>query len=327
MNKKIFHISLKMIIAGIITLLVAYALKITYYTTAAAIAILSIQWTKRDFINIAIKRLISGVLSIIIASLMFYYIGQNFFVYSLFLIIFIILSWIFNAPEGIVPSIVLVSQIFVFKLEGPNNFFNFVSQQLILLLIAVGVAFIVNMFYPQYRTKEFKRNLYLVDGIIENEIIQLKNKLRNNIDKSITYDAKAELNKIMNEAHMIDRDLILQNDHRYITYLYMRDTQLNLLLNISNNIDNISQNHPYKELIAQFLDKLSQNIGFDNHALYIMDDLEELKQFFVNTELPKTRKEFETRAILFQILTELERFLKLKIEFHNKYPNFMEDIT
>jgi uncharacterized membrane protein YgaE (UPF0421/DUF939 family) len=40
------------------------------------------------------------------------------------------------------------------------------------------------------------------------------------------------------------------------------------------------------------------------------------------SDLPKTREEFETRAILYQILLELESFIKIKIEFYHTYPSF-----
>ena len=71
MNKQAVNISIKMILAGVITLFVTYLLNIEYYTTAAAVSILSIQLTKRDFITIAIKRIISGIAAILFSALLF----------------------------------------------------------------------------------------------------------------------------------------------------------------------------------------------------------------------------------------------------------------
>src|SRR5690554_2217635 len=105
MNKQVLHISIKMTLAGVLALFIAYFLNIEYYTTAAAIAILSIQWTKTDFIIIAIKRLISGIFAILLATLLFTLISKSFLVFALFLIIFTVISWLFNIQEGIVPSV------------------------------------------------------------------------------------------------------------------------------------------------------------------------------------------------------------------------------
>lgn len=320
MKIKILNISFKMILAGIITLVLAYFLGIRYYTTAAAIAILSIQWAKRDFISIAARRLASGIVAIALSSLMFYFLGQTFVVFSVFLIIFILGSWIFAVPEGIVPSVVLVSHFFtVEKLT-----WEFIGEESSLLIIAVGVAFVINMLYPQSTIKNMKLNMLKVDGIVEEEVINLKKKLLGEVNTHTIETSKNELKSIMDEARMIDRDIILQNDHRYITYLYMRNMQLNVLSDIASSITYVTENHPYREIVANFIDKISKNISIKNRASVLKEELQELKAFFVTTELPKTRKEFEVRAILFQIIKDIEMFLDLKIDFHNKYPNFIE---
>ncbi|WP_162140281.1 aromatic acid exporter family protein [Haploplasma axanthum] len=320
MKTKLVHISIKMIIAGIVTLFLAYFLNVRYYTTASAIAILSIQWTKRDFINIAIKRLISGVAAILLATLMFTYIGHSFLVFSCFLIIFISASWFLNAPEGIVPSVVIVTHLLSIDMIT----FAFVLEETLLLVIAIGVAFIVNMIYPQSSVQSMKKSLRDVDSILEEKLLKIKNKLLNTEKTELKINSKKELGKIMSEVHMIDRDIILQNDHRYITYLYMRNMQISVLDAIDKNVDSIKENHPYRFVIADFIDKVGKSIGFNNYASKLIVELEELKEYFVKSELPKTRIEFETRAVLFQIINELETFLSLKIEFHNKYPNFIE---
>ena len=324
MNKNFLNISLKMIIVGIVTLIIAYLIGITNYTTAAAIGILSVQWTKRDFLGIAFKRMVSGVLSIIVSALLFYYLGTSvamkFILFSVFMIGFITLSWLFNAPEGIVPSLVIVAHIFLIE----TITFRFVIEEILLLLIAIVIAFIVNMTYPQFNSNRMKYNLHKIDGIIEDELTFIINKLKD-VGSNVRMDSIKELNSILSEAKMIDRDIILQNDHRYITYLYMRNTQLKILLNVSRNTDKIRSDHPYKEDIANFLIKVSNNIGFNDRATPLLAELADLNNYFIEVSLPKTREEFETRAILFQILHELSSFLELKVDFHKKYPHFMEE--
>lgn len=318
--KNLLNISLKMIIVGLVSLFLAYLLGVRNYTTASAIGILSVQWSKRDFFKIAAKRLSSGILSIAISGLLFYFLGQNFLNFSIFIVVFILLSWFLNAPEGIVPSLVIVAHIFLID----KITVGFIFEEILLLLIAVLVAFVVNMTYPQYTKNQMTYNLHKVDAIVEDFIIYL---IRNMKGDSSLYSNNVtnDISRIMNEAKMIDRDIILQNDHRYITYLYMRDTQLSILKNISKNVNKIDDDHPYKDKIIIFLTKVSKNIGFKDRASSLLIDLEELDSYFINAELPKTRKEFELRAILFQIFNEVRAFLELKVEFHNKYPHFMEE--
>ena len=52
-----------------------------------------------------------------------------------------------------------------------------------------------------------------------------------------------------------------------------------------------------------------------NNARGLLEELEDVKQQMRLQPLPVTREEFEARAVLFQVLLELERFLVLKREF------------
>lgn len=318
MIKQVLHISLKMTLAGIIALFIAYVLGIEYYTTAAAIAVLSIQWTKTDFIIIAIKRLISGVFAILLATLLFTVLNNSFIVFAVFLIIFTVISWLFKIQEGIVPSVVIVTHFMLV----PQITASFVLEETLLLLIAVGTAFIVNMVYPQYSFKKVRYDLKRVDKIIAYELNNIVLNLEKNEKNVSILESKENFKKIMLEAEMVDRDVLIKNDHRYITYLYMRNTQLETLELINKHLGLIKNDHPYKDIVAKFLNKLSQNIDFDDRASNLKLELESLRKYFIETELPKSREEFEVRAMLFQILNELELFLQLKIDFHNQYPTF-----
>ena len=318
MKKQVLNISIKMIITGIVSLMIAYILKLEFYTTAAAAGILSIQLTRKDFISIAIKRSISGVFAIIVSALLFHLFGQTFFMFALFLIGFIILSWFFKLSEGIVLSVVLVTHFLLVDVIT----IRFVFDELLLLFISIGVAFFVNMFYPNYSKKLMIENLYSVDSIIEDYLNDLINcSINGNEFKSNVYLKR--MHDLMVDSQMIDKNFIIYNDHRYITYLYMRRMQLQILDNIYRSMKRIEYEHEYIDKIVAHLNDIKENISFENRAKSCYERHLKLKEYFINSDLPTTRKEFETRAILFQLLNEIEQFLKIKLDFHNKYPNFI----
>lgn len=318
MNKQVFHISLKMTLAGVIALIIAYLLKLEYYTTASAIAILSIQWTKTDFINIAIKRLISGLAAIALASLLFTQIDDGFIAFFIFLLIFTTFSWVFKLSEGIVPSVVIVTHFILV----PQVTLAFVIDEILVIIIAILVAFVINMFYPQFSFKKVKHDLHKVDNIISTQLKATASNLIKGNELTNINESKQALRKIMNEAKMVDRDILIRNDHRFITYLYMRRTQLETIELIAKHLKLIKDDHEYKTKVANFIDKISHNINFEDNASLLKEELSEMQTYFMESSLPKTRKEFETRAMLFQIINELSLFLQLKIDFHKQYPTF-----
>lgn len=320
MNLRNINIAIKMILAGVLALFIADLLNITYYTTASAISILSIQLTRKDFIEVGIKRLISGTFAILLASLLFYTLGHTFIVFSLFLVIFILTSWIFKISEGIVASTVIVTHLLLID----KITVGFILEEFLLLLVALSVAFLFNMFYPEFDKKTINRSLIETDNIIKKELEKIHDLLTNTYEESNVNLIK-ELDYLIKEAETSSKNLIIHNDYRYTNYLYMRKMQLNILLNIEKEIKELIMSHHYQIKIADFVYKISNNISFNNEAKFLLNDLNDLKTFFSNEPLPEYRVEFELRAVLFIILNELEQFLQLKIDFHESYPNFKKE--
>lgn len=320
MTKRNLNIAVKMILAGVLTIIVAYLLKIENYTTASAISILSIQITKRDFIEIALKRLISGLLAIVFASLLFFYFGQTFLMFAIFLIVFITLSWLLKAPEGIVSSTVLVTHL----LTVTNLDISFVIDEILILIIAITIAFLFNMFYPEFDKQTIKKGLLSSDKVIEDQLIKIYHILTN---KKINYeiDLKGEMNSIINNVEIANKNVLIQPDYSYNKYLYMRSLQLDILIDIENELKKLIINHHYQIKIASFIYDISENIGFDNNAIHLLTDLNKLKDFFKLEPLPKYRYEFELRAVLFIIINKLEQFLIIKDDFHKQYPKFIKE--
>jgi uncharacterized membrane protein YgaE (UPF0421/DUF939 family) len=49
-----------------------------------------------------------------------------------------------------------------------------------------------------------------------------------------------------------------------------------------------------------------------------MKDLESMLMDFRNSDLPKTRSEFENRAALFVLLNDFSRFIQIKKDFYEQ---------
>src|SRR5699024_6186330 len=66
------------------------------------------------------------------------------------------------------------------------------------------------------------------------------------------------------------------------------------------------------EMLAKFLENLSQNVHSGDTTDISLHKLEELYKSFRKTALPKTREEFEVRAKLFYLIFEMENYLNIK---------------
>ena len=95
----------------------------------------------------------------------------------------------------------------------------------------------------------------------------------------------------------------------------MRENQLELLKHIMRIVAVISLTDLHvqqKEMFAEFLEELSKNVHSGDTTDQSLAQLEQLKVAMRETELPKTRDEFEVRANLFYLIFEMENYLKIK---------------
>ena len=71
--------------------------------------------------------------------------------------------------------------------------------------------------------------------------------------------------------------------------------------------------------MSKFTENIANNIYADNDCVELICKLNNLRNNYKEMQLPKTRDEFENRAMLFQFLNDLEDFLLIKKEFKRTY--------
>lgn len=321
------HASIKMFIVGVVATLLAKLLGITNFLTAGVIGILSIHLTKIDSFSNGLKRYLDGLLAIALASISFFIIPSDYhyLAYGMLLFVFPALSFLFKIPEGIVPSIVLITHLLTIS----NMTFQFVLEEVTILSIAIGIAMLVNIFYPSFGLRKVDQILFDVDKLLKEYLFVCSLIVE---DKKADHDIFIEHEKLLN--HKISdsiafvqnyyKDVLFEKKHVYLDYLLMRQEQKKHLRNIFEHAKRMGSFNEASLPIVTYMKELADDIGRENYAT---PQLKKLRKLFVyyrtKTELPKTRSEFETRAMLYQILYELQYFLRVKVIFHNKHHNFI----
>lgn len=322
MSTKKVTIVLQMAVTGIVSYLIAFALKLDYAITAGILAVLSTQLTKKESFSVAVKRSLDTVLGLFLSSLMFIVFGYNVYVFWVFALMFACLSFSFKIEIGIVPVLVLVSHL----LEHGSFNWLVLLNEFAIMGIAIVVVLIYDLSVPSPSVKEFKNLIDEIDNEQKNHMDVIVKFLRKEINEEEAkkhYKETVELfNRIYNKAILLDKDLLFKKENEYLAYLEMRKRQMSHINHIYKHSLKLTIHHEYLNMIVNFIDELILDIGYDDKATSQMEKLFEVRKFYKGTKLPKTRDEFETRAMLYQILNELEYFLDVKIKFHQRNPGF-----
>jgi len=144
----------------------------------------------------------------------------------------------------------------------------------------------------------------------------------NDLVQKIANNDIALFDQIMGELKALETTIKIELDNAYsqelenqLKYVEMRREQIWVLKRIQT-ILNGAADSVEKEVIQDLLKEFDGNIAFDNYAKHLDDKLQELIEIYKSTDLPQNHEEFEERAQLYYALMEIDKFLNIKLVFH-----------
>lgn len=306
---------LKVAIGSTIAVLIAKYVNLEYATSAGIITLLTIQTTKKETLQVSIKRVISFIIAMCLSSFLFLQFGFYTVIYGVFLLFFIILCHQFGLEVGITSNAVLITHILG---QGEVNS-KIILNEVYILLIGASIGVIINLFIPK-KIKTYKEKQKSIDG-------KMKEVLLHFADEIITHVPEEE-EEILNQLiHEIEQAIaiakqVLYNSFDsdtdyYLKYMEMRKNQSLLLKDIHSHIHRIGEIPSQAYEIASFIRHISDSYHEYNNATRLLDEVSILRNNFKKQALPVTRQEFESRAVLFQIFHDFEYFLRIKYNFAN----------
>ena len=226
-----------------------------------------------------------------------------------------------NVQEGMVPAVVLSTHF----LTASNITSSLIINELLLMIIGIGVAGIANTFMPSLEDK-FKDDKEWIEEHYRIIIHKIAKSL-------ITYSVDIDEQKLMDEiekrlyesketAYKIVNNNFFKSSSYYTDYINMRINQFHIIKRMRVHFERFNIPVEQMKLTSDFTLCVSENIREINDCKELLNDLEILRNEFKKMELPKSREEFESRAQLLQFLNDMEEFLLIKRSFFkNKYNN------
>ncbi len=318
----IVNTTIKISLIAIIATWIGYAAGIQNYLTVGVIGILSVQVTKYDSLKSGLIRFLNAFYALGLSFILFLIFGIEIWVFGVFTVIFIFTSFLMKLELGMVPSIVLISHVF----NSTTLSWALFLEELNIVLIAIGVALIINLIYPQFWLKSVVKELNHADQLTRDHLFMVSVYLKK-VDEPVDFIKHQKLinesfNEVIKKVEKLDKDKPFANDHRYLGYLLMRKNQMEAINLMYERLSKIKEYHLNNDVISNYIEQLVSDIGYEDKAVKQLGMLGELIKQFETQELPKTRKEFETRAMLLQMLYDIETLLKSKIQFHELYKDF-----
>lgn len=312
--KLIGHRTVKTAVGAAIAMLIASALGLRYGSAAGVIVILSVQSTRRQSINIAVQRLGACILALFLGTVCFNILGFTPITFGVFLLLFIPAAARFKLNEGIVVNSVLVTHLLSEKTTSVSLLVN----ELLLMLIGVTIALLLNLYMPSIERK-IKEDQGYIEDYIRKILRHMSAALRQSSvsikEEELFKKLEGRIKQGTEKAYRNLNNTLFSDSSYYVKYMEMRHQQLNTLKNMRRHFERFSISYKQTEMIADFTSNLAESIHEYNTAEGLLKNLQNLRENFQTMELPKTREEFENRAMLYQFLNDMEQFLLIKNEF------------
>lgn len=292
---------------------IASLLDLEFATFSAIIMIMCIEKTKKKTLITMKEKFLASLLSVIIGALFFEVLGYTPIVFALFILIFIPILVRLRIQAGFVTSMVVVLHVYTVMNASLAMFLN----EFYIISIGMGIALLVNSFMPNFKQdiENFKQEIEQKFEVILFEFsAHLRDNMRNWDGKEML-EAEDLINQSKSIAIQDVENHLLRKQNKDYYYLEMREDQLELLNHMMKIIaifSSVSLHVKQKEMFAEFLEDLSQNVHSGNTTDLSLYKLGELKATIRETELPQTREEFEIRANLFYLIFEMENYLNIK---------------
>ncbi|MGC4376481.1 aromatic acid exporter family protein [Fictibacillus sp. Mic-4] len=310
---KIGYRTIKTAIGAGAAIAIAQYWGLNFYSSAGILAILCIKVTKKRSLINAWERFAACMIGMVFAFVFFSLLGYNPFSISLLILLFIPTVVFLKVKEGFVTSSVIILHLYTLEKLSWTIFLN----ELALIVIGIGIALIVNVYMPNME-KDLKRCQRELEDQFKIIFMEFKNYLHNG---QSTWDGKEILiaDRLIEEGkNLAFRDIenhFLRDENVYYHYFKMREKQFEIIERMLPIVSSIDKSYVQGKKLGDFFGNLGEAVHPGNTAVLFLEELNEMRSDFRQMPLPVEREEFETRAKLFYLLNEIERYLIIKREF------------
>ncbi len=305
---------IKYVTGSVAAVLIAAAAGLEFSYAAGIITLLTIQDTKKETVRIALKRVVIFVIMTILSAAIFPLAGYHVWAFGIVLIPYLMCCMLLDMKEAVAPVAVLCTH----YISAGSCSAGMILNEFLILVIGAGVGILLNLFMPDSKRKleEYRRT---VDDKMVHILHRMALYMERENKSDYTGDCFEELDGML--ANLKKEALYYMNNHflgendYYYEYMQMRARQCSILRRVYSDIVRLTTTPQQVRSLADFVEKVAGEFAEENDVKGLLKELEELKESYTVSELPKSREEFENRAMLYHIMEDMRVFLEIKREF------------
>ena len=318
LRKSIISRTIKTALASLLAIVVLQELSLEFAAAAGIIAILNVFDTRKATIEGGLKRTLSAIIALLIGGFLFEKIGYKTWVFGLYLLLFVPVSFLLKIELGLGPSSVIVTHLLAFgKIDA-----SIILNEMALVFIGTGFAMLTN-FYAPTRQDKLNRLIESIDDDMKFILNLFGESLVQNLDVKLYEDKISELEADIDRAidiAIIENDNLFENSRDLLFDLRLREREMDLLQEMYDDLRTILPEYSDGKYISDILIETSENLTDGEEMTKVKNRIDFLKNHYHMMKLPDTHEEFAIRSAIFQVFRSLDQFIDISNQITNK-PN------
>ena len=321
MSKKIrirqwLIIAAKIAVGSSAAILIADLLSLDHSASAGIVTLLTLMTTKWETLRLSVLRLISFVITMIIGAAVFYLVNIDWLSYGIFIFFLIFITYALGWVSTISVNAVIGTHLLLDGHFGTADVFN----EFMLVMIGIILAIVLNMFHDyRHQKKTITANMRAIEGKMQKIMRELADFLVNDepeLGKREEFEAlDRELEACIAESMDYQDNTYHSHPAYYIDYFRMRQSQCHIIFNLHDELERIKTLPARAGEVSEYMYYVADNIVEFADPVPQLARAQELFEKMRSDALPGSPDEFESRALLYHILSDLEEFLRFKQRF------------
>lgn len=309
-------LAVKIGLGSSIAIFIARGLQLEYATSAGTVTLLTLMTSRWETMRLAATRIATFAVTILVTWFFCIYIDSVWVGYGLALAIIVFMAEALGWRATISVNSVVVSHLLMDENFNAEAIWN----ELQLVLIGVILALILNLVYGNsYYKKKIISYMRETEKRLQMLLRDLAAFLSGEAMGETVWDEMCKLKEDIDSygkvADEYQSNTFQSNPEYYADYFEMRWKQCSILRNLYHELESIRDLPIEAGIISEYLYYLSDYMLEINVPQRQIERLQEIFEEMKSHDLPKSREEFETRALLYHILIDIETFLNFKADF------------
>ncbi len=318
--KKTVLLAVKIAVGCGIAIYIAEALELEYAVSAGTVTLLSLLGTKWETVKFSLVRLGTFFLTVMLIFLIMPRMHSEWIAYGVIVFLLVFLTNLMGWRATLSVNAIITAHYMTRQDFAPAFLFN----EFMLVFIGVVIAIVLNLFHlNKSQKKDLMEGIRYVETAMQAELREVAGylmgeQMKEQRSRSVWVDItllEGKLRELMEEAREYQDNTFESHHDYYLDYFEMRLDQCRMLDSLHYEMRKMRSMPKQARVIADYIRYLADYVVEKNVPEKQMVRLNEIFAEMEKEELPESREEFESRALLYHILMDLEEFLKYKQAF------------